>query len=46
VRRASQLAVPVFTMFTFLNRAGGQPWLTEFTWPGSPLPSLKVPPSQ
>jgi hypothetical protein len=29
-----------------LNRAGGQPWLTAFVWPGSPLPSADVPQSR
>ena len=32
-------------VLTRLNRAGGQPWLTELTWPGSPLPSDNEPPS-
>ena len=31
---------------TFRNRAGRQPWLTEFDCAGSPLPSLNAPPIQ
>ena len=41
-----QPVLPVLITFTLRNLAGGQPWLTEFTCPGSPFPSLKVPPSQ
>src|SRR5438105_2480027 len=33
----------VFNTFTCRNRATGQPWLTALDWPGSPLPSLKLP---
>ena len=32
-------------MFTFANRATGQPWLTELLCVGCPLPSLNAPPS-
>ena len=35
----------VLRMFTFANRATGQPWLTELLWTGCPLPSLNAPPS-
>src|SRR6185295_12823411 len=35
----------VLRMLICLNRAGGQPWLTELIWPGSPLPSVSEPPS-
>ena len=38
--------LPVFTMFTCLNRAGTAPWLTELDCPGSPFPSPNDPPSQ
>src|ERR1044071_8153397 len=35
----------VLRMLTCLNRAGGQPWLTELICCGSPLPSESEPPS-
>ena len=36
----------MFRTVIWRNRAGGQPWLTAFVWPGSPLPSAEVPHSR
>ena len=37
-------APPVAMTLMLRKRAAGQPWLTWFDCPGSPLPSLNVPP--